>query len=57
MAVATMAGTTAPDMWRRYLAMVLDGLAASDCGRRALPEAPSGQLLEELLQMSNSPSR
>jgi AcrR family transcriptional regulator len=54
MAVATMAGTTAPDMWRRYLTMILDGVAATDCGRRALPEGPSDQLLEELLQMSKS---
>ncbi len=40
-AVATNTGQVAPELWRRYLRIILDGLSADGTERSELPEAPT----------------
>jgi AcrR family transcriptional regulator len=47
--VATTTGRVAPDLWRRYLAIVLDGLSAHGPSLSTLPEAPTHEGVEQAL--------
>lgn len=48
--VASYTSSVAPDMWRRYLGIVLDGLRAERADSRELPSGPSHQVIEVALQ-------
>ena len=50
-AVALYTGGLAPGLWRRYLAIVLDGMAAERSELSALPPAPSDEVVEMALRM------
>jgi len=47
--VATYTSRLAPDLWRRYLTILLDGLAADRTSLSALPAAPAHGVVEEAL--------
>jgi hypothetical protein len=47
--VATYTNRLAPDLWHRYLAIVLDGLSADRRVPSALPQAPTHEVVEEAL--------
>jgi AcrR family transcriptional regulator len=44
--VADYTSTLAPDLWRRYLAIVLDGLVSERTGTRPLSPGPSHEVIE-----------
>ena len=48
-AVATYTGRLAPDLWHRYLAIVLDGLSVRRESLSVLPDAPTDAVVEEAL--------
>lgn len=43
--VSAYTNSAAPDLWRRYLAIVLDGLAAQRSGSRVLPAGASPEVI------------
>jgi AcrR family transcriptional regulator len=45
-AVSMYTNSSAPDLWRRYLAIVLDGLAAERSGTGTLPAEPTRAVIE-----------
>jgi AcrR family transcriptional regulator len=47
--VATYTGRLAPDLWHRYLTIVLDGLSAHHESPSLLPQAPTLDVVEEAL--------
>jgi AcrR family transcriptional regulator len=47
--VATRTGDLAPELWRRYLAIILDGLSAHGASRSALPDAPTDETVGQAL--------
>jgi hypothetical protein len=47
--VATYTGRLAPDLWHRYLAIVLDGLSVRRESLSVLPDAPTDAVVEEAL--------
>jgi AcrR family transcriptional regulator len=47
--VASQTGRVAPELWRRYLAIVLDGLAVDGTKRSILPEAPTQEVVQQAL--------
>jgi AcrR family transcriptional regulator len=48
-AVSVYTSTLAPDLWRRYLAIVLDGLVAERSDSRDLPAEPTHAVIEEAM--------
>jgi AcrR family transcriptional regulator len=48
--VATYTGDLAPDLWRRYLAIVIDGLAAQRADRSDLSSAPNREVVEAAMR-------
>lgn len=49
MAIGSMATASQPELWRRYLALVLDGLHTGGAARTELPlPAPAGDELDEV---------
>jgi AcrR family transcriptional regulator len=48
--VASYSSGLAPDLWRRYLAIVLDGLATGSRPKTALAPAPSNEIVEVALR-------
>jgi AcrR family transcriptional regulator len=44
--VADYTSTLAPDLWRRYLSIVLDGLVAERTGTRSLAPGPNREVIE-----------
>jgi AcrR family transcriptional regulator len=44
--VAAYCSSVAPDLWRRYLTIVLDGLAAERTGTRELTPGPTPEVIE-----------
>jgi AcrR family transcriptional regulator len=44
--VSAYTNSMAPDLWKRYLAIVIDGLAAGHPDPSALPPAPSHEVIE-----------
>jgi len=44
--VSAYSSSVAPELWRRYLGIVLDGLAAERSETRALPPGPSTEVIE-----------
>ena len=51
-AVAEYTSDVAPDLWRRYLGIVLDGLSTSCGGLSVLSEAPSRDTVEKALTVA-----
>jgi AcrR family transcriptional regulator len=47
--VATRTGRLAPELWRRYLAIVLDGLSSHGESRSTLPAAPTDETVGQAL--------
>ena len=56
-ALGNMTASVTPDLWRRYLAIILDGLAVSRDAPSPLPELPNTALLDEALHSAKSPLR
>jgi AcrR family transcriptional regulator len=55
--VAEYAGSATPELWRRYLAMLIDGLRPSRAGRSALPvPAPTPEELAAMMSASGQRS-
>jgi hypothetical protein len=48
--VATYTSDLAPDLWRRYLAIVIDGLATQRVNRTDLASAPSREVVEAAMK-------
>lgn len=44
--VADYTSSLSPDLWRRYLSIVLDGLVAERTGTRPLPPGPSHEVID-----------
>jgi hypothetical protein len=44
--VADYTSTLSPDLWRRYLSIVLDGLVAERTGTRPLCPGPSHEVID-----------
>jgi AcrR family transcriptional regulator len=47
--VSSYTSSIAPDLWRRYLAIMLDGLTAQRCDRSVLAPAPTREAIEAAL--------
>ncbi len=47
--VASYTSKLAPDLWRRYLAIMLDGLSARGVPHSVLPEAPTREIVDQAL--------
>ena len=55
--LGNMTASVAPDLWRRYLAIILDGLAVSRDGPTTLPEVPEANVMSDAIRKAHSHAR
>ncbi len=55
--VGNMTATVAPELWRRYFTIILDGLAVSRTSPTALPEVPEENVMNEAIRKAHGHAR